>query len=209
MDRRERRRRERERKKMEVKLREETSQPHKDDKGGVLQSRAKSYFGKTISGTKLVKGLFFSGLALASGYALFHPHVSVEPGILLNPGDPFSTQFTVTNDNRILGVQNLRSSCSTVFVETDHNIRLVGLPARPSDVIPRLGPQEQTTIDCPSWVSGFGGGVRNVVKSYIAIRVSYIQDWWPLSKNQVFPFKGATDSQKSVHWTHRTPSDFK
>jgi hypothetical protein len=185
----------------------ETSQVHIDHKESLPQSRARQYFEQTISRTKLLVGLVVTGLAFLGGYQLLRPHISVDPGLLLNPGDPFTTRFDVKNENAILSVFDLNPSCHTIYVMTDHNVGLEGLPARPAPTIPLIEPVEQTTIDCPSWVGGLGAGTGNILTAFIEIDVSYRQRWRPFAISQRFPFKGAVDFQKGVHWTHITPSE--
>ena len=152
-------------------------------------------------------GLVGAVLALAGGYALFRPHVSIEPGIVLVPGDPYSTQFDTTNDSALFDIKNLKPSCYTVFVETDHDVQLASLPSLPLPTVPLLGPREKTTMSCRAWIGGLGAGTGNVTKAYIIVGVSYEQDWWPGVMSQTFPLRGVIDSQKGVHWTHITPSE--
>jgi len=207
MDRRERRRKRR----LEKKLRQELGQERvvnerlplsTETKLPSPQSRARRNLWQTVSRTKLLGGLVLSALTLLGGFALLRPHISVEPDLLLNPGDPFSTQFSVTNQNLILDTTGLQSRCRTIRVLTSNDVALVGLPPRPSPLIPRLRPQEKATITCPPWLGGLGAGAGNVLTAYIEIDVSYKQ----LFDNQErFPFKGVVDSQKGVHWTHITP----
>jgi hypothetical protein len=104
MDRRERRRRARERKKMEETLRKE-SHPRTEDKPATTRLQCMRVFQKTVLGTKVLWGIIIGVLTLAGGYALFYPHVSVEPGIVLNPVEPFSTAFTIKNENSLLAVR--------------------------------------------------------------------------------------------------------
>jgi hypothetical protein len=211
MDRKERRRR----KRLEDKLKKKnsakaSSPPHKDHKEfPPSQSWASRYFSKTISRTKVLWTLVAAVLAMLAGFALFRPQVSLEPDLLLNPGDPFSTQFSVTNLNRIFTAKDLQPACYTLFVRTSNDVELRGLPPRPSPVIPALEPGEKTTIDCPPWIGGMGAGAGNVLAAYIEIDISYKQDGWPLTRTQRFPFKGMVDSKNGVHWTHRTPSDLR
>jgi len=164
-------------------------------------------FRKTVSGTKVLWTVVPAGLAMLAGFALFRPQVSLDPDLLLNPDDPFSTQFTVTNQNRIFNVKKLHPACYTIYVLTDHNVAMNGLPPRPVPEIPVISPGEKTTIDCPPWVGGLGAGAGKVLRAYIEIDVSYKQDGWPFTRTQRFPFKGMIDSKNGVHWTHRTPSD--
>ncbi|MGB2677052.1 MAG: hypothetical protein WAN12_08230 [Candidatus Acidiferrum sp.] len=163
--------------------------------------------GKTISRlTKLVNFVVII-LAFLGGYVLFRPNVSVDPDLLLNPGDPFSTQFSVTNENVIFDVKDLQPFCRTIHVMTSHNIGMFGLPGIPSQTIPVLSARQKTTITCREWIGGLGAGAGDVLAAYIEIDVSYRQNWWPREKTQRFPFKGVIDSQKAVHWTHITPME--
>lgn len=170
------------------------------------QSRAELYFARTISRTKLLFGLFVSAATLLGGFALLRPNASVDPDLLLNPGDPFSTQFSVKNENIVFDATDLRPSCRTLYVMTSNNVRQMGLPPLPSPTIPVLSPGQTTTIDCRPWLGGLGAGAGKVLSAYIEIDVNYKQDWWFGRKRQEFPFKGVTDSEGGVHWTHITPA---
>jgi hypothetical protein len=206
MDRHERRRRKRLEAKLERKIRgKETSQLPADHKESpLLQQRGLRALLNTASIAKILWSLVLAGLALLGGYGLVRPSVSVDPNLLLNPGDPFSTQFSVTNENVLFDVHDLHPSCRTIQVITSNNVGLLGLPPRPSPAIALLSARQKSTINCPPWIGGLGAGSGNVLTAYIAIDVSYKQDWWPSEKGQTFPFKGVIDSQKGVHWTHIT-----
>jgi hypothetical protein len=209
MDRRERRRRKRLEEKLRKKLGQQSPSLPKQAESPRKRSEARRFFLRTVSKTKLLKGFVLTGLSLLGSYALFRPHVSVEPDLLLNPGDPFSTQFSLTNQSRIFDTRDLQPACSTIHVITSHDVGLSGLPPRPSPLISRLGPQEKTTITCPPWLGGLGAGAGNVLVAYIEIDVSYKQDWWPLNQRERFPLKGVIDSRNGVHWTHITPEQLK
>jgi hypothetical protein len=210
MDRHERRRRRRIEEKLRKKLgkepmSKETSSARREHVESLPQNRkGRRYLTRAISRTKLLWGIVVSALTLLGGYALLRPHVSIEPGLLLNPGDPFSTQFDVTNDSLVFDIKDLNPSCYTVFVETTNRVRLNGLPPRPSPSIPWLGAREKTTTSCPPWIGGLGAGAGNVTTAYIVITILYRQEWWPFQGTQAFPLKGVVDSQKGVHWTHIT-----
>jgi hypothetical protein len=205
MDRRERRRRKRVEEKLKRKLSfRESSQANIERAKSSRQSSARKYFTHALSRTKLLLGLVLSGLTLLGGLALFRPHVSVDPDLVLDPGDPFSTQFNITNQNVLFDVKNLQSFCRTIYVITSHNVGLSGLPPRPSPSIPQLGSQEKTTITCPPWIGGLGAGAGNVLVAYIEMDISYRQDWWPVERQERFPLRGVRDSQNGVHWTHIT-----
>ena len=160
------------------------------------------------SGGKRLLGIVLTLLGLLGAlgvYAVWYPHVTIDPDRLLNPGDPFSTLFSVKNDNIIFSVRDFHPSCYTIYVVTDHNVGMMGLPPRPTTTIPVIEPQQKTTIDCPPWVGGLGAGTGNVVKAFIEIDASYKAGWF--SRVDRFPFKGVINSAKSVYWTHITPAE--
>jgi hypothetical protein len=204
MDRHERRRRKRVENKLRKKFEKESSRAQVERAGLPQEPSGRKYLTRAISRTKLLFGLVLSGLTLLGGLALFRPHVSVDPDLVLDPGDPFSTQFNITNQNLLFDVKNLRPSCRTIYVITSHNFGMSGLPPRPSPPITELEPQQKTTITCPPWVGGLGAGAGNVLVAYIEMDVLYRQDWWPVERQERFPLRGVRDSQNGVHWTHIT-----
>ncbi|MGB8495762.1 MAG: hypothetical protein WCE53_15285 [Candidatus Acidiferrum sp.] len=186
----------------------EASRPRIENKQKPMpQGPEASNQGKTIPRLKKFLNFVVIMLAFLGGYALFRPNVSVDPDLLLNPGDPFSTQFSVTNENVIFDVKDLQPFCRTIHVITSHNVGMFGLPGIPSQIIPVLSARQKTTINCREWIGGLGAGAGDVLAAYIEIDVSYRQNWWPREKTQRFPFKGVIDSQKGVHWTHITPME--
>jgi hypothetical protein len=206
MDRRERRRRKRIASKIEgAVIAKKSPLPHKESKGSPQQEWwVKRYFSKANVGTKPLRVILGAAVAFLGAYATVRPNVSVEPDILLNPGDPFSTQFSIKNENFIADANDINPSCRTVRVITSHNVGMFGLPSRPSPEIAKLGPGEKSTITCAPWVGGLGAGAGDVLIAYIIIDISYFPQWWPKKKTQNFPFRGVVDSQKGVHWTHIT-----
>ena len=171
------------------------------------RSRARRYFVRTIANTKVLWSLFLAGVAIVSVYVQLRPAVSVEPGIVLDPGDPYSTQFEVTNTNPIFGLTELQPSCYTVRTLTKNNVGMSELRSPPVPMVPSLGPGEKTTTVCRPFIGGIGGGAGQVVTAYVIMTVSYRQDWWPFVKVQHFPVKGVVDVQRAVHWTHITASE--
>src|SRR5579864_4042282 len=118
---------------------------------------------RAFSSTRFLSALGLAILGWIGGYADLYPHISIDPGLLLNPGDPFSTQFTVTNENPMFDIRDLQPSCRTIYVITTHNVGLFGLPPRPSPPIPTLGPKEKSTIDCLPILGGLGAGAGDVM----------------------------------------------
>jgi hypothetical protein len=212
MDRRERRRRERERKKLEEKIKKESSQERKEHKESLPPLRRALLFSqRTLSGTKVVWGLVVWVLTVAAAYALFHPHVSVEPGLLLNPKNPYSTQFTVTNENAILNVHDLDCVCWPRRMVSGNGFSVLSpMPlAKVHHVIPVLNPNTSSTVDCPDIIGGIGAGSGEVIEAELEIDISYKQYLWPFIRNERYPFRAITDAQRSVHWIHITPAEEK
>jgi hypothetical protein len=135
------------------------------------------------------------------------PHVSLEPDSPLNPQDPFSAQFRVTNENQLFTIRNLTGSCYFVDVVTDHNVGISALGRPLTKVIPGLEPRQGSTIDCPSIIGGIGAGAGNVTKAKIVLQISYRQNWWPFAELETYPFEGMRDAQGFVRWFHRAPSE--
>jgi hypothetical protein len=210
MDRRERRRRARERKKMEETLRKE-SRPRTEDKPATARLRWMRVFQKTVLGTKALWGIIIGLLTLAGGYALFYPHVSVEPGIVLNPVEPFSTAFTIKNENGLLAVKKLDAICWTQSVTTANHIRIIapGQFQHVQQSIPLLEPLAPSTIGCPAVMGGLGSYAGAIQEAHIEILLSYRQDWWPWIRKERYPFKSVVDSQGGVHWIHITAAEEK
>ena len=144
---------------------------------------------KLFSGTNVVVGAVITFLTLLGGWFLFHPYVSLHPDQRLNPSDPFSTEFTITNEGNF-NIRDLTSTCIFGNVETTHNVGMYGL-ARPSlKSIPRIEPKLSSTIECLSFIGGIGAGAGNVRTADIALRVEYRQNWWPVKMTEVYRFEG-------------------
>ena len=143
------------------------------------------------------------------GYALFYPHVSVEPGIVLNPVEPFSTAFTIKNENGLFAVKALDAICWTQSVTTANHIRIIapGQFQHVQQSIPVLEPLAPSTIGCPAVMGGLGSYAGAIQEAHIEILLSYRQDWWPWIKKARYPFQSVVDSQGGVHWVHITAAD--
>jgi hypothetical protein len=195
MDRRERRRREREGKKIREKLTKEASK--ESHVRHVLQSFP-----------RVLWSLFFAGLALAGGYALFHPHVSIEPELFLNPANPFSTQFKITNESTIFSVHTLTSHCWTQSLSTSHNLSIWdpggGSARQIQHETALLGPKSSDTIDCAPIMGGIGTYTGNITQANVVISISYQQNWWPFVQTEYYPFNAMQDSGGVSHWVHVT-----
>lgn len=68
----------------------------------------------------------------------FHRHVSLRPEEMLNPSDPFTTEFTVTNEGGA-EVRDVKAICLIGNVETSNHVKGHGFYFPPlNKVIPTL-----------------------------------------------------------------------
>ena len=146
-------------------------------------------------------------LGLAAGWFFFHPQVSLHPEQTMNPGNPFTTQFTVTNEGNF-EVHEVTAICLIGEVKTANNIEGRGFSFPPvNKYIPRLKRKQPSTVECPAALSELGEDAGNVVSADILMAVFYYQAWWPGRQNENYRFEGKVDSQGIVHWIPRTVSE--
>jgi len=205
MDRRERRRRTRERKKLEEKLRKEGLRSATDPPAS-SQSRLRRVFRPGALG-----GLAGGALALLGGWAVIRPHISVEPYIPLNPIDPYTTQFTVKNENALFEAHDINCVCWPRRMESSNRFSVLSLGPLPNvhHQIRALAPGASATVDCPPIIGGLGSYAGQVQYAELEIEVSYSQSWWPFGRGERFPFVSKRDVQGAVHWVHITPEEEK
>ena len=130
-----------------------------------------------LSRTKKALSFALAVLGFLGGYALFSPHVSIQPSKLLNTADPFSALFSVKNDNVLFSVNNFISSCRTILVLTDRSDN-VAYNLFVSPTVATIGPLNETTTQCPSVVSQAG----HVTKAFVEFEVSMNKRFGPLRK---------------------------
>jgi len=213
MDRHERRRR----KRLEAKLQKKanakvTSLSHlESNESPTRLKRALQAFQKTISGTKVLWTLLLGGLSLAGGYALFRPHISVEPYVSLDPVDPYKTQFIVKNENRAFDVYNVECVCWPRRMESGNGFSVISLVPLQNirHTIPLLESGDSSTVDCPPLIGGIGRWSGQVDFAELEIVVSYKQSWWPRAISARYPFRATRDVNKAIHWIHTTPAEEK
>jgi hypothetical protein len=208
MDRKERRRRARERKKLEEKLRKETSRAEAELQASLTP--AKRIFrrvGRVLSGTNVLLGLIGVAVTILGGWALVRPHISIEPYIPLNPVDPYSTQFTVRNENSLFDAHNINCVCWPRQMQSGNGFSVLSLAPLPNmhHEIKVLGPGATSIVDCPAAIGGLGTYSGQVLYAELEIEVSYSQSWWPFTRNERYPFASKRDVQGAVHWMHTTP----
>jgi hypothetical protein len=142
----------------------------------------------TVSGVGLLLGLVTAILSLL-------PRLSVSNLESLDPDDPFSTPFVVSNDG-VLGINDVVLSCILVRLEsaTQHwaveGFRSVGY----APTIPRLDPGEQGTAPCNPAV-----GLKASAAD-IEVVVSYRPDYVPWKKERPFRFVTVSSKDGKLHW---------
>ena len=209
MDRRQRRRREREKKKLEKEIRRQATRPQMEQ---VPQSRARRFLGKARARIKLTWLFVAAGLSLLSVYAgSLRPHISVEPSIALNPVDPYATQFTVKNENRVFDAHDIECACWPRQMSSENGFSVLSFAPlqKLTRKIAVLTPGMSSTIDCPPVIGGIGTYSGEVHQAELEIDVSYKQSWWPFAQGERYPFAALRDIGKAVHWVHITPDQEK
>lgn len=134
--------------------------------------------------------------------------MSVEPDVQLDPYDPMATEFSIKNENQFFDVSNVRPVCINHAFLTDHGFGLRNVHNIIAG-IPVLDSGQKSTIKCYSIIPGVGAPelAGMLVTAYVEIDVTYRQDWWPVEKEQHFPFKVVLDTKGGVHWTHITQEE--
>jgi hypothetical protein len=172
--------------------------------------RAFQLFRQTVSWTKVGLGVLGAVLTALTYYGTFHPHVSVEPFLTLDPVNPYKTQFSVKNENSIFDVRDVECVCWPRRMESGNGFSIVspGLLPNVGHTIPTLVPGGSSVVDCPPVIGGLGTYSGNVDFAELEIVVSYKQSWWPITTTR-YPFKAMQDANKAVHWVHTTPAEEK
>jgi hypothetical protein len=164
--------------------------------------------------TIVVKNLWslvVAGLTLLGGYAIFRPHISVEPQITLNPVDPYTTQFNLKNENAMFSIYNVDAVCWPRNMDSGNGFSVVSLGPLPNvhHEIALLESGASSTVDCPSAIGGLGRWSGAVLNADLELVISYRQSWWPFAREERYPFAARRDTQGSVHWVHITPREEK
>jgi len=202
MDRHERRRRKRLEAKLQKKLSGNAASPPRigSKESPPPHSWARRYFSKTISSTKVLWAFVGIVLSLLSGFALLRPHISVEPYLLLDPVNPYRTQFTVKNESKAFDVHNVECVCWPRRMESGNGFSVLSLGPLPNikHTIPSLEAGDSSTVDCPPMIGGIGTYSGQVDFAEFEIDVSYRQSWWPQVIAARYPFRRVSTSLRPV-----------
>jgi hypothetical protein len=160
----------------------------------------KKLFGQTAGAISW----FFRGLlgliTLAGGWALVRPVVRVEPYIQLDPSNPFSERFKLSNEGNF----SIRDVSYFCYVKSAKG---PGFDIDDMRIVKNFGYQKtmiagiSTTIDCPlSNIVEVDGGRYS--SATIAFSVTFKPDWYVWHKTRVEWFEGTLDSEGRVQWLH-------
>ncbi len=117
-----------------------------------LQQKTRVFPRHTISMTLKVVGtvvtLLATSLGFMTGYLSLVPRISVWQTQPLNPADPFSTPFIVSNDGP-LGINLVKFSCLLLNVETANRNRFINVRlSSESLTVIGMEPGEKATVPC-------------------------------------------------------------
>jgi hypothetical protein len=140
---------------------------------------------------------------LYSCVVLLPADISVEPYKILDPSNPFTEQFVITN-NSVYSLRNFEAACgiwnfrakvsaSQPPIEFGIGAGWVGLLDRPP-IVPLLSRHDQETINCPAWVYD----VKSVT---LLIDIRFNPPWFG-KKNDRHIFIGKPASSGTVEWLH-------
>lgn len=208
MDRKKRRRLKREQKRIEDKIRKESSPPRKPDKELTSQeSGAKKHLALPASIARRTWQVIGAAALLFGAWVLIRPDISAQPDVSLDPPNPFSEIFTVSNNGN-LPLYGVRLSCLEVHVlaVTPNGHRFFGsnnLFSMGRVEIPEIGPKTGTSAGCrvDAMLAMFGYTGDTVSAVRINIVVSYRPPLW-FRREKHICFDGAKDSSGIVHWIH-------
>jgi hypothetical protein len=149
-------------------------------------------------------------LGLVTGYIALLPRVSVSQNEQLDPSDPFSSPFVVSNDGP-LPMERVRFRCGIVSASYEHGPKVEGgsnfgssfifAPDASGNMPPQnfgaveMNPGERSTI--PSCNYPFP---KSVAGANIGIIVTFRIGYTPFSSKRTFRFVTLADSNKKLHW---------
>ena len=182
----------------------ESPRAHKEHKSALLQTVRRI----VVSG-RTARAVFALLATVVGVYAIFRPHLSVEPYVSLNPVDPYRTQFTLKNENVMFEVHNIDSVCWPRKMESGNGFSIIspGPLQNVHHMIPSLEAGDSSTVDCPPVIGGIGTYSGQVAYAELEIVVSYRQSGWPFAVQTRYPFRAVQDVGRAVHWVHITPAE--
>jgi hypothetical protein len=133
--------------------------------------------------------------------------VSFTPRTRLNPDDPFSTLFTVTNDGAF-DIENIQFACHMNYVlEDTQYVRVIGLDGGiEPESKPEIKPHKSQDVSCAfgfaSAPVNWGGKIPHYAAADITLCASFRPYlWW--RRKQSERFVGRIDRNGNiVEWSH-------
>lgn len=149
-------------------------------------------------------------VTIAGGVYAFAPKVSVHSSESLNPADPFSTPFIITNESA-LALHNLTMSCevdnleglTSEGCESCPAMGLSGFGTEDSQPIPEFQPGEQATLLCSgmSFSTPRGDfGPEDTKNAVVTITVKYRPDLSFWTQEKKFRFGTAPTANGQLIW---------
>jgi hypothetical protein len=136
------------------------------------------------------------------------PRASVTPNDPLNPDDPFSAPFVVSNDGYV-ELNDVQFSCSPMKVETKNFWVIDTVPGKePGGVretsldVGTLGRDGSTTVRCA--ISPAFANILPLESAHRRITISFRPEWLPWRRTMTMDFILAKDTGNRFHWLHRS-----
>jgi hypothetical protein len=178
----------------------QAKQPMVDE---VIQKHSLTRMAKKVF-TSLLFWLIFS-ITVGSFLFLDYPRVSVHPGSILNPNDPFQTPFILKNHG-YLPIDDIHHSLSLEKVEVGQTLRHVYAGINETH-IPRLAPNRSSTISLTPFVDLLKQTVgillppKSVTSAEIYIDLSYRSFLIPYTFTDRIRFKADISSTGEYVWS--------
>lgn len=138
-------------------------------------------------------------LGVVTGYLALVPRITIIETEPLNPPDPFSARFLVSNDGP-LGINSFEASCFIVkVVDRNENSIMNGVIENRTATKPRMEVGERATLQCP-----FARLIQTnspIAEADIEFSVHFRPDftWWHVTR--IHRFKCVPDSTGLLHWS--------
>jgi hypothetical protein len=144
-------------------------------------------------------------LAAFTALATFAPRFSVEPTTPLDPENPFSVPFTITNTGPVKAKQ-VKYMCSITEATFTRGLRIKEsyFVDERYKSIAEIAPEERLEAPCPGFGPGIGGqlgfGEKNVKEADMTLLLSYRGAWRPWRRTEQFRFIYMRGPDGEVRW---------
>lgn len=151
-------------------------------------------------------------LALIGSYFLLRPQIDVEPDTALNPVQPMTTPFRITNRS-VLPVYSVKKWCGIKKLQTDQtaqqrlSISNLGFIDATEPAIPRLDSGESTSVFIHVEHLPISISSQPIVSGDIEVVVDYVTAILRTHREQIFRFETRKDANNEVRWYHKASSE--